>query len=140
MTPMAKRTYHNGQWDGHSIFVFGSNLAGRHGAGAAKFAVQHAGAVYGIGLGYQGNCYAIPTKDKAINTLPLCIIKKYVDEFIDAAMYNFEETFFVTAIGTGLAGYSHVEIAPMFKDAPENCVLPNKWKEIIEGDARYGMA
>ncbi|MBK9617228.1 MAG: hypothetical protein IPO35_17660 [Uliginosibacterium sp.] len=131
---MAKRTYHNGQWDGNSIFVFGSNLAGRHGAGAAKFAVQYARAVYGAGVGYQGNCYAIPTKDKNIVTLPLCIIKEYVDDFIEAAADNFEDTFFVTAIGTGLAGYSSSEIAPMFKDAPENCVLPNEWKEIIEGE------
>lgn len=129
---MNNRKYHNGQWDGKSIFVFGSNLAGKHGAGAARFAVQHARAVYGIGLGYQGNCYAIPTKDKNIITLPLYIIKEYVDDFIEAAEDNFEDTFFVTAIGTGLAGYSHSEIAPMFKDAPENCVLPIEWKEFVE--------
>lgn len=114
------------------IFVFGSNLAGIHGAGAALFARRYKGAKLGCGIGPQGNSYAIPTKDKSIQTLPLSIIKGYVDDFILYAKQHSDQIFEVTAIGTGLAGYTHGQIAPMFKDAPENCELPTVWKEIIE--------
>jgi len=123
--------FHNGIWDGKSVFVFGSNLAGRHGAGAAKFAVQRAGAVYGNGVGKQGNSYAIPTKDDKIETLSLNLIYWYVDDFKDYANDHLEYTFFVTAIGTGLAGYTHAGIAPMFKGVPDNCILPSEWKEFV---------
>lgn len=123
--------FHNGVWDGKSVFVFGSNTKGVHGAGAAKFAVQRAGATYGNGVGKQGNSYAIPTKNKYIHTLPIALISEYVDDFVEYARDNFEDTFFVTAIGTGLAGYAHAEIAPMFKGVPDNCILPIEWKEFI---------
>ena len=126
------RRYHNGQWGGDSIFVFGSNLAGRHGAGAAKYARDYAGAVYGEGQGLQGNSYAIPTKDERIQTLPLEVIQEYVEQFISFAEEMPYTEFFVTAVGTGLAGYSHEEIAPMFSGAPENCVLPIEWKGVLE--------
>ena len=126
------RQYHNGVWDGESVFVFGSNLAGRHGAGAAKFAVQNCGAVYGYGVGHFGKSYAIPTKDQHIFTLSLFSIEQYVFFFKQYAHTKPYLTFFVTAIGTGLAGYSHEEIAPMFKDAPDNCVLPFEWKDFVE--------
>lgn len=126
------RTYHNGTWDGESIFVFGSNLAGRHGAGAAKFAVQNCGASYGHGVGHFGSSYAIPTKDQHILTLSLFSIEQYVFFFKQYAATKPHLTFFITALGTGLAGYKHEDIAPMFKDAPENCVLPKEWKEYIE--------
>ena len=129
---MSKHTYHNGKWDGKSFFVFGSNLAGRHGAGAAKYAMQVCGAKYGQGVGLAGLSYAIPTKDECIVTLPLPVIKKYVEEFLVVALNRDAWTFFITAIGTGLAGYKHSDIAPMFKDAPENCVLPIEWKEYVE--------
>lgn len=111
------------------IFVFGSNLAGRHGAGAALYARKHYRAKYGIGVGRTGNSYAIPTKDYNLKTLPLGVIRMYVREFLDYARINQGLSFKVTAIGTGLAGYSHQEIAPMFQDAPDNCILPNEWKE-----------
>ena len=126
------RQYHNGTWAGNACFIFGSNLSGIHGAGAAKFALSRAGAMWGHGVGIQGNSYAIPTKDKNIRTLPLDKIMEYVDDFIAFAQDNFEDTFFVTAIGTGLAGYSHADIAPMFKHAPDNCILPVEWKEFLE--------
>lgn len=125
------RKFHNAEWDGQSVFVFGSNLAGRHGAGAAKYAVEHCGAVYGKGVGMQGNSYAIPTKDRALQTLSLFSIEQYVHYFLQYAADNFEDTFFVTAIGTGLAGYSHEQIAPMFKNAPDNCILPIEWKPYV---------
>lgn len=110
------------------IFVFGSNLAGRHGKGAALHARQEHGAIYGQGVGLQGNSYAIPTKDARLRTLPLSNINRYVEAFLEFADAHSEMTFQVTAIGTGLAGYSHDQIAPMFADAPRNCELPSQWK------------
>lgn len=110
------------------IFVFGSNLAGRHGKGAALYAKIHHGAIYGQGIGRQGNSYAIPTKDKNLRPLPLYEIRKYVGQFIEYARSNPKETFQVTRIGCGLAGYKDFEIAPMFEYAPDNCVLPKEWQ------------
>lgn len=106
------------------IFVFGSNLAGRHGAGAALYAKKHHGAIYGRGAGRQGDSYGIPTKDERIQTLPLEDIKRYVDIFIAYAVANPDLKFKLTAIGCGLAGYKPADIAPMFVDAPGNVVLP----------------
>lgn len=111
-----------------SIFVFGSNLAGRHGRGAALYAKKHHGAVYGVGEGFAGNSYAIPTKDKYIRTRPLSSINRSVGKFIRYAESNPDVTFEVTKIGCGLAGYSEDEISPMFKDAPMNCNLPEGWR------------
>lgn len=109
------------------VFVFGSNLAGRHGAGAALYAAKYYGAKYGQGIGLQGSSYAIPTKDSALLTLPLTEIRKYVDEFLRFADRNRDMTFRVTRIGCGLAGYKDDDIGPMFEDAPENCLLPVEW-------------
>lgn len=113
------------------IFVFGSNLAGRHGAGAALSARLHHGAIYGQGIGRQGNSYGIPTKDANIKTLPLKEIKEHVDMFIAYARRNQEETFQVTRIGCGLAGYKDHEIGPMFANAPLNCELPPEWNRYL---------
>jgi hypothetical protein len=109
------------------IFVFGSNLAGRHGAGAAKYARQHHGAVYGQGVGLQGNSYAIPTKDEWIRTLPLDIIKEHVQIFLRYARENPTMLFELTPIGCGLAGYEPSDIAPLFIGAPSNVVLPRRF-------------
>lgn len=114
------------------IFVFGSNLAGRHGKGAALFALKNHGAIYGQGHGLQGNSYAIPTKDKNLKTLQLNVIEQYVIIFRLFALENPELIFNVTAIGTGLAGYKHKDIAPMFIGYPENCKLPEEWIKIIK--------
>jgi hypothetical protein len=111
------------------IFVFGSNLAGRHGAGAALYARKHHGAIYGIGEGLQGNSYAIPTKDRNIKTLPLDAIEKSVEKFLNFARDHMELQFQVTAIGCGLAGYKHQQIAPFFKNCPSNCDLPEEFKK-----------
>lgn len=111
------------------IFVFGSNLAGRHGKGAALYARQHHGALYGVGIGRTGNSYAIPTKDYALRTLPLERIKEYVDGFINYARHHNDEVFEVTRIGCGLAGYGDHQIAPMFESAPLNCILPDGWRK-----------
>ena len=109
-----------------TIFVFGSNEAGRHGAGAAKHAREKWGAIYGQGVGMQGDSYAIPTKDHNIKTLPLSEIQKYVAQFIVHAQIRPNDSFLVTAIGCGLAGYTPNQIAPMFHGAPENVFLSAK--------------
>lgn len=110
------------------IFVFGSNLAGRHGKGAALCAAKEHGAIYGRGIGRQGNSYAIPTKDRDLHTLSLSTIQIYVNNFLHYAELNPTETFNVTRIGCGLAGYTDTDIAPMFADAPPNCQLPQGWR------------
>ena len=110
------------------IFVFGSNLAGRHGKGAALTARMAYGAIYGQGVGLQGRSYAIPTKGWTIQTLQLDTIQLHVDEFIQFAEAHPELTFNVTRIGCGLAGYTDAQIAPMFKGAPTNCELPQGWR------------
>lgn len=107
------------------IFVFGSNLGGYHGAGAAKFAVDKHNAIYGCNFGIQGNAYAIPTKDKKLQILPLEKIKVYVDEFVRFTELSGYKCF-VTPIGCGLAGYKPHEIAPLFKGV-RNCWLPDTW-------------
>lgn len=119
------------------IFVFGSNLAGRHGKGAALYARQHHGAIYGQGVGLQGSSYAIPTKDGRLHTLPLTIINMYVDAFKQFATKHPEMAFQVTAIGCGLAGYKPEEIAPMFADAPPNCILPPEFAESLSLAPRH---
>lgn len=115
-----------------TIFVFGSNLAGIHGAGAARAAYLQHKAILGVGWGPQGDAYAIPTKDEQLKTLPLHAIKPYVDKFIKYAENNPQLTFNVTRIGCGLAGYENKDIAPMFRDVPFNCVLSEDWVEFLE--------
>ena len=112
------------------VFVFGSNEAGIHGAGAAKEAYKRYGAVLGVGEGLQGQSYAIPTKDKNIATLPLPIVCAYVRKFLTFADNNPELHFFVTRIGCGLAGYTDMDIAPMFRGAPSNVELPHFWETL----------
>lgn len=123
-------------YHGRAVFVFGSNEAGIHGKGAAKYAAECLGAGYGIGEGFTGGCYAIPTKNKQIRTLPLEVIQGYIDRFLSCALkeaQNNEPTkFFVTRIGCGLAGYADEQIAPMFKGAPNNCVFPIEWQQYLE--------
>jgi len=110
------------------VFVYGSNEAGIHGAGAAKTAMLKYGAKWGKGVGLSGKSYAIPTKNRNIKTLPLSSVKKYVDDFIAFAMCNPKMTFAVTKIGCGLAGFSEKEIAPLFINSPSNCILPLGWR------------
>lgn len=113
------------------IFVFGSNIAGRHGAGAAAYAHKFEGAVYGNGVGHHGNSYALPTKDINIQTLDLADVKQFVDLFIQYAELNPELEFKVTRIGCGLAGYKDSEIAPLFNNAPSNCQFDSVWAGYI---------
>lgn len=109
------------------IFVFGSNLEGIHGAGAAAYARRFFNAEWGVGIGLTGESYAIPTKNGQFVTLPIEEIKKYVDQFVLLAWERRELYFFVTRIGCGLAGLTDADIGPMFVDAPPNCELPHGW-------------
>lgn len=115
-----------------TVFVFGSNLAGHHAGGAARAAVEHFGAVAGQSKGRTGSAYAIPTADG--NGMPLSLerIKEHVDDFLDHAVLSIPTQFFVTRIGCGIVGYRDDQIAPMFKNAPGNCSLPESWKEWVE--------
>jgi hypothetical protein len=118
-----------------TIFVFGSNLAGIHGAGAALYAKVNYGAPYEknvtarwgkrgqYGTGMQGNSYAIPTKDEWIKTMPLLSILPYIIEFIGYAKSHPELDFNVARLGCGLAGYKDEDMSPMFSGAPDNVYL-----------------
>lgn len=114
--------------DEDEIFVFGSNLAGRHLGGAARVAAQKFGAIYGQGVGLQGQSYAIPTMQGGVET-----IKPYVDEFIEFARNCDQNTFYVTRIGCGIAGFSDEEIAPLFREALTlyNVRLPKSFVKIL---------
>ena len=113
------------------VFVFGSNVAGRHGKGAALTARLHHGAVYGVGIGHTGNAYAIPTKDATLRSLPLSMIAQNVEQFLLYAREHSTLTFNVTRVGCGLAGYTDTEIAPMFANAPANCLLSDEWRACL---------
>jgi hypothetical protein len=116
----------------NQIFVYGSNLSGIHGAGAARAAFDFYGAKWGYGLsGVIGNSYAIPTKDELIQSLTLSKIRVYVDEFKKFAKDNPDIEFFVTRIGCGYAGYKDEDIAPMFKGISVNCDMPLDWKRYL---------
>ena len=108
----------------NEIFVFGSNLSGMHGGGAAWVAYRKFGAIMGQGVGLQGQSYGIPTMQGGVET-----IRPYVDEFIEFAKGHPELTFLVTRIGCGIAGFDDAEIAPLFEAAHEvdNIVLPPHW-------------
>jgi hypothetical protein len=115
--------------DGHTLFVFGSNESGLHGGGAAAEALDYWGARMNQGFGQTGYSFAIPTMDWNLKALPLPIIKSYVDRFLAYVEDHPTTRFLVTPIGTGICGYSAHQIAPMFKGAPINCVLPDGWRE-----------
>lgn len=113
----------------NEIFVFGSNLAGHHGGGAARLAYNRFGAVWGQGVGLQGQAYAIPTMQGGVET-----IKPYVDQFIEFATSHPEMTFLVTRIGCGIAGFRDEEIAPLFAAAldVENVILPREFVKALQ--------
>ena len=112
----------------NEIFVFGSNLQGMHGGGAARLAHEKFGAIWGQGVGLQGQSYGIPTMHGGVDA-----IKPYVDEFIEFAKSHPELTFLVTRIGCGIAGFRDEDIAPLFKECikMENICLPKSFHEYI---------
>jgi hypothetical protein len=113
------------------VFVFGSNLAGMHGGGAARVAVDKFGAIWGQGVGLQGQSYAIPTMQGGIET-----IKPYVDDFIEFAKAHADKIFLVTRIGCGIAGFRDEQIAPLFKEALplENVILPRSFVSVLSAE------
>ena len=113
----------------NEIFVFGSNLQGYHGGGAARLAMNQWGAVWGQGTGLQGQTYAIPTMQGGIGT-----IRPYIDQFIKFAQNDPERTFLVTEIGCGIAGFRPADIAPLFTNAINipNIWLPQRFWEILQ--------
>jgi len=122
-----------------AVWVFGSNLAGRHGKGAAEIAVNQFGAKRFVGKGRVGQSYAIATKDgrkyeKPMAILSLAIIKPQIEEFIEHARSHPQDQFFITRVGCELAGYDNDEIAPLFRDAPSNCSMAEEWRPFLEPD------
>ena len=111
----------------NEIFVFGSNLAGSHGGGAARLAYERFGAIWGQGVGLQGQSYGIPTMHGGVEA-----IRPYVDEFIGFARQHAELTFLVTKVGCGIAGFTVMEMAPLFREAigVENVILPREFVEL----------
>ena len=114
------------------IFVFGSNLAGRHGKGAALTALQKFGARMGQGEGLQGHSYALPTKEEPHIGMKLADIRRHVEIFLQFARDNPGLTFHLTPVGCGLAGYDPLQIAPMFVDHPSNVILPGVFITAIQ--------
>ena len=121
---------HISQLAANEIFVFGSNLDGHHYGGAARIANEKFGAIFGQGVGLQGQSYAIPTMHGGVD-----VIKPYVDEFIEFAKQHPELIFLVTRIGCGIAGFKDSEIAPLFRGAIgiENIALPQSFMDVIGG-------
>lgn len=121
----------------NEVFVFGSNLAGHHGGGAARVALNKFGAIMGQGVGLQGQSYAIPTMQGGVDT-----IKPYVDEFIAFAKAHPELKFYVTRIGCGIAGFKDEEIAPLFQNAfgEDNIILPKSFAELLEPKFPFDIA
>lgn len=117
----------------NEVFVFGSNLQGMHAGGAARIAHERFGAVWGQGVGLQGQSYAIPTMQGGVET-----IEPYVEEFMDYAFRHRELTFLVTRIGCGIAGFTAKEIAPLFLKVIdlENVILPKDFVEIMHQHPR----
>jgi hypothetical protein len=112
-----------------AVFVFGSNLAGRHGKGAAKFAAERHGAQRGIGEGRTGNAYAIPTKGHKLEVLPWDYIHSALERFVAYARAHPDEEFHLTPVGTGLAGYSREQLTSSLKQIglPVNVLLTASW-------------
>lgn len=118
---------------GDRIFVYGSNWRGAHGKGSALLAKQRYGAIQGQALGRQGQAYAVPTKDYFIQCMTLDQIEPNIDIFKDYVKANPKLSFYVTPLGTGLAGHSHKDIAPMFKGdyGMESCMFYRAWEPYL---------
>lgn len=124
------------------VFVFGSNIQGIHGKGAALEAHKTYGAEYGVGEGMTGRAYALPTREQVsgtrlITSLPLHRIKRNVKKFIGHASRTPDVTYLVTAVGCGYAGYKNKDIAPLFLEVPSNCILPSQWQPWLSAHSNW---
>lgn len=115
-----------------TVFVFGSNLAGTHAGGAAKTALLHFGAVKGVGRGWSGQSYAIPTMNEHLQQMPLSQIQHYIEDFKIYTKNHPKIKYFVTSVGCGVAGYKVEEIAPMFKGISKNVIFPASFRPFVE--------
>ncbi len=116
----------------NEVFVFGSNLAGRHGKGAALLARRKFGAREGQGTGLMGQAYGIATKGWKLDVLSLREIQIQVERFLRVALAHPEKRFLVTEIGCGLAGYTPREIAPFFRERQANVLLPARFSNLLK--------
>lgn len=115
-----------------TIFVFGSNMAGQHAGGAARTALEHFGAMKGVGRGWAGQSFAIPTMNEHLQQMPLSQIQHYVDDFKIYTKNHPKMKYFITSIGCGIAGYKVEEIAPMFKGISHNVIFPISFRPFVE--------
>lgn len=115
-----------------TVFVFGSNLAGTHAGGAAKMALIHFGAVKGVGRGWAGQSYAIPTMNEHLQQMPLSHIESYIEDFKIYTKNHPKNKYFLTSVGCGVAGYKVEEIAPMFKGISRNVIFPVSFRPFVE--------
>jgi len=114
------------------VFVFGSDLAGRHGAGAALLAALHFGAQRGVGFGWTSeSSFAIPVRTGQLETLPIKAIAVAVIGFVGDAQMNPNRKFWVSRVGCGAGGYPDKEIAPLFQRAPRNCSFVSEWQTYL---------
>lgn len=119
------------------IFVFGSNKSGIHGAGAARYAYKNLGAEWGVGEGPTGKCYALPTKGKKIEFISIDEVEEAIITFLHYARKKPDLTFKVTAVGCGLGGFTHDQIAPFFRYAPKNCRFDKIWEPYLGKEHKY---
>lgn len=112
----------------HEVFVFGSNLAGIHAGGAARQAHDSFGAEYRVGEGLTGQCYAFPTLDQDFKQMSPVQLALGREVFYRCAISHPDLTFLMTAVGTGIAGYSEETMKKLFKNVPSNVVLPEEWR------------
>lgn len=122
-----------------TIFVFGSNLDGRHGAGAARYATMYRKAQMGVGVGPTGECYALPTKGHNLAPMAWDDIQPHIQAFLRYAEDHPELTFQLTRIGCGRAGFNDWEIAPLFFMAPKNVLLPGTWRRMANPLSYYSL-
>lgn len=115
-----------------TIFVFGSNMAGTHQGGAAKTALLHFGATKGVGRGWAGQSFAIPTMNEHLQQMPLSQIQHYIEDFKIYTKNHPKMKYFITAVGCGVAGYKVEEIAPMFKGISRNVIFPVSFRPFVE--------
>lgn len=118
------------------ILVYGSNLDGANLGGAARAAKLHFGAIDGIGEGITGHAYALPTVGHDFAPMPLAEVKIHVERFIHFA-HGYPKVFKVTRVGCGIAGFKDSNIAPMFADAPFNCLFDEVWREFLPDRAQF---
>jgi hypothetical protein len=120
------------------IFLAGTNLDGRHGAGSARYAYLYHGLKMGVAEGLCGNTYALPTVGSKLARMMLPEVEGAVERFIQFAAQHPELQFQVTRVGCGLAGFTDAEIAPLFAASTPNCLFDEAWSEWLSGREFWG--